>query len=165
MPALIDFVPPPHRPLPIALVLALALLVPPLGARAADKAAPAKTDGNSITDNIRSLGQQISDPKTPDRIKGHEQDFEKNVKDSREQQRKGHPGELRATDATGMANDPKMGGQGATKGATKGATTSAPKPKTGGAKVKKDGGSTAAPAEATKAPAKAPSPPAATPAK
>lgn len=138
------------------LALALALLGTPRLVRAEDKAAPAKagttTSGNSVTEGFRSLGQQISDPKTLDRIKGHEQDFEKNVKESRDQQRKSHPGELRASDATDMANDPKMGGQGKTKGATR----SAPQPKS----VKTD---SAAP-PAAKAPPKAP-PPAAAPAR
>jgi len=139
--------------------LAVALFAAPVTASADEKAAPGNTgsktagssSGNSITDGFRNLGQQISDPKTLDRIKGHEQGFEKNVKDSREQQRKSHPGELRASDATDMANDPKMGGQGKTKSAAK----SAP-PKTA---AKATGGAAPPPA---KAPSKAP-PPAAAP--
>jgi len=154
-----DFIPRPHHPRLPTLALALALLATPLGAWATDKAAPApaKTDGNSIGDSIRSLGQQISDPKTPDRIKGHEQEFEKNVKDTREQQRKSHPGEVRARDATDMATSPKMGGKGTTTSATK-STTSKSK---AGAKVKKTDGapSDTKAASAAKTPPPAPTPP------
>jgi len=129
--------------------LALALLAVPVTASADDKAAPAKT-GNSIEDGFRSLGQQISDPKTVDRIKGHEQEFEKNVKSTRDQQRKDHPGELRASDATGMANDPKMGGAGAKAG---------PKPKASPARVKKaDDKEAAAPKAGSVKPPPAPPP-------
>lgn len=162
-PTALRFVPPSPRQRVCTLAITLALLLAPRFALADDKAPPAKTgsttgsssSGNSVTNGFRSLGQQISDPKTLDRIKGHEQEFEKNVQSSRDQQRKAHPGELRAGDATGMANDPKMGGQGKTKSATKAA---APK----GTKVTNEGSGAAPPA--AKAPPKAP-PPAAAPAK
>jgi len=157
MPTAADLIPRSHHPGRATLALALALLVIPVKARADDKTAPAKTEGNSIGDNIRSLGQQISDPKTPDRIKGHEQEFEKNVKDTREQQRKSHPGEVRARDATDMATSPKMGGKGTTTSATK-STTSKSK---AGAKVKKTDGapSDTKAASAAKTPPPAPTPP------
>lgn len=129
-----------------------ALLLAPRYASADDKAAPTRTaSGSSVTDGFRSLGQQISDPKTLDRIKGHEQDFEKNVQGTRDQQRKSHPGELRASDATGMANDPKMGGQGA---------KAAPRPKAGPANTAKGSPKESA---ATRAPAAAGQPPKAPP--
>jgi hypothetical protein len=165
-----------------ALALGLALLLAPRRAAADDKGAPAntgnkagsQTGGNSVGDGFRSLGQQLSDPKTLDRIKGHEQEFEKNVQGTRDQQRKSHPGELRASDATDMANDPKMGGRGKASGGARSTTkskstttttttTTAPKaaPPNGAAAVPHD--SSAAP-PAAKAPPKAP-PPAATPAK
>ena len=143
-----------------ATALALSLLLAPRFAAADDKA-PAKTGstsgGGSVMDGFRSLGQQISDPKTPDRLKGHEQEFEKNVQGTRDQQRKAHPGELRASDATGMANDPKMGGPGAKGG--KSAPKAAPKPKAGAAKTTDTG------ADAAKAPPKAPPPAAGSPAR
>jgi hypothetical protein len=132
------------------------VLTRPLTASADDKGAPAKTTPNSITDGFRSLGQQISDPKTPGRIKGHEQEFEKNVQSTRDQQRKSHPGEVRASDAPAMANSPKMGGQGATNTATKSSTSA--KPKASAAKVKKSDGAAAHDA-------KAPAPPATPPTK
>ena len=139
--------------------IAVALFAAPVTASADEKAAPGNTgsktagssSGNSITDGFRILGQKISDPTAQDRLQGHAQDFEKNVKDSREQQRKSHPGELRASDATDMANDPKMGGQGKTKSAAQ----SAP-PKTA---AKATSGAVPPPA---KAPSKAPPPAAAT---
>ena len=157
-----DFIPRPHHPRLPTLALALALLATPLGAWATDKAAPApaKTDGNSIGDSIRSLGQQISDPKTPDRIKGHEQEFEKNVKDTREQQRKSHPGEVRASDAADMANNPKVGGGG---GALP--QTSPKRKPSAGKTAKGPGGGAAAGDSKTPGTAKTPAPRTVTPAK
>jgi len=147
--------------------LALALLLAPRMAWADDKAAPAQTGnkagspsgGNSVADGFRSLGQQLSDPKTLDRIKGHEQELEKNVQSTRDRQRKSHPGELRASDATDMANDPKMGGPGKARGGTKTTTTKAAPPQSS---VKGSGGAGAPPAASV--PPKAP-PPAAVPAR
>ena len=160
--------------------LALTLLLAPRLATADDKAPPASTGsktgdktgnktgsssgsasgGNSVADGFRSLGQQISDPRTLDRIKGHEQEFEKNVQGTRDQQRKSHPGELRATDATDMANDPKMGGQGKTRGGSKSTTTTTAPAKTPVKATREGGGAP----PAAQAPPKAP-PPAATPAR
>jgi len=165
--------------------LALTLLLAPRLATADDKAPPASTGnktgnqtgnktgsssgsasgGNSVADGFRSLGQQISDPRTLDRIKGHEQEFEKNVQGTRDQQRKSHPGELRATDATDMANDPKMGGQGKTRGGSKSTTTTTTTTRSAPAKTAvkptSQGGGTP---PAAQAPPRAPAP-AATPAR
>jgi len=145
-------------------LFSLALVAAPVVASADDKAAPPKSgstaSGNSVTEGFRSLGQQISDPKTLDRIKGHEQEFEKNVKTTRDQQRQNHPGELRATDATDMATDPKMGGRGKTAAKT---TTTAPKAAPA-PKHATPGKSESTASATTTAPPKAP-PPAAAPAR
>jgi len=176
----------PRRQAWTALALGLALLLTPRIAAADDKAAPAntgnktggQTGGSSVADGFRSLGQQLSDPKTLDRIKGHEQEFEKNVQGTRDQQRKSHPGELRASDATNMATDPKLGGRGKASGGassgtkststtstttttSKGTAAAKPAPPNSAAAVPHD--SSGAP-PAAKAPPKAP-PPAATPAR
>lgn len=166
-----------HRRVWTMVMVAGALLAVARIASADDQAPPAKTaGGNSVVDGFRSLGQQISDPKTLDRIKGHEQDFEKNVQSTRDEQRKSHPGELRASDATGMANDPRMGGKTGSKTGSKtggkpsgkpsaqGTAPAAARPKTAGEGASKDAAAPRTPAGAGEPP-KAPPPSAGAPAK
>jgi len=59
-------------------------------------------EATSVKDNIKELGRQVSDPGTLQRIKAHEQDFEKKVERQRDRQRKDH-GRARPGDAVDLA--------------------------------------------------------------
>ncbi|HEY4187327.1 MAG TPA: hypothetical protein VGP07_19785 [Polyangia bacterium] len=95
------------RRMATALGLAALVLSPAGSARAADKAAPAPPPA-SVGDNIKSLGQQVTDPNSLTRIKAHEQELEKHVETTRDRQRKDH-GAPRASDATELATKPSPG--------------------------------------------------------
>jgi hypothetical protein len=74
-------------------------------AQGAAESAPAKTaEKGSVKDNIKQLGREISDPNTPKRIKGHEQEAEKKVERRRDAQRKDH-GTARPGDAVDLAKN------------------------------------------------------------
>src|SRR5437870_3034619 len=66
------------------------------------KADPKAGDQGSVKDNVKQLGKEVSDPKTLDRIKAHEQELEKKVQRKRASQRKDH-GEARPSDAVDLA--------------------------------------------------------------
>lgn len=63
----------------------------------AQSATPPKAKA-SVTDNIKSLGHEITDPNTPKRIKAHEQEAEQRIERRRDAQRKDHgtarPGDM-----------------------------------------------------------------------
>ena len=61
----------------------------------------AKAKAKSIGENIKQLKNEITDPATPGRIKGHEQEAEKKVESVRDRQRRDH-GKARVSDAVDL---------------------------------------------------------------
>jgi hypothetical protein len=81
-------------------------------AKSGAKATGKSKEATSVKDNIKELGRQVSDPGTLQRIKAHEQEFEKKVETKRERQRKDH-GRARPSDAVDLAkglDKPEAGG-------------------------------------------------------
>jgi hypothetical protein len=75
---------------------------PPAAAKAdAKSASPAKT-ADSVKENIKQLGKEVSDPGALQRIKAHEQELEKKIERKRDRQRKDH-GQARPSDAVDLA--------------------------------------------------------------
>ena len=71
-------------------------------AKAEAKAPPAAGEKRTVKDNVKQLGNEVSDPSTLQRIKAHEQDLEKKVENKRARQRKDH-GAARPSDAVDLA--------------------------------------------------------------
>jgi hypothetical protein len=73
-------------------------------AKSSSKSAAPAADKSPVTDNIKQLGREASDPGTLQRIKAHEQELEKKVERKRESQRKDH-GTAKPADAVDLAKN------------------------------------------------------------
>jgi hypothetical protein len=75
---------------------------PKAEAKAETKASPTTGEKRTVKENVKQLGNEISDPGTLQRIKAHEQDLEKKVESKRARQRKDH-GAAQPNDAVDLA--------------------------------------------------------------
>lgn len=129
-------------------------------ARARDAGPPPAASGKtdvaaskppSIKENVKKLGQEITDPSTPSRIKGHEQELEKKIESTRDRQRKDH-GRAKPGDAVDLAkslDSTGADGGGNPKGEAKAKAKPDAKAKADG-KVKTDSKTTTPPPAAAK---------------
>jgi len=123
MPRFIEKLGSPRFAGPVAFSLLLAAASGPAGADDSAKPAPkptttttttgkSKEPATSVKENVKQLGREVTAPGALQRIKAHEQEFEKKVERTRDRQRKDH-GAARPSDAVDLAKSldkPEGGG-------------------------------------------------------